>query len=151
VSGYPKGFGAFLYAVCAVLAASGLLLTPTVLDLRLEWDVPWRLSGGQRMGVAAAHTLAALVVTGVIGALWAVHVRRNWRQRRNRVTGAMLVGAWVFLALTGVAEMYLGDESAGLWASVTHTGVGALVVVLLAAHIVIGLRSRRIATAAADG
>ncbi|MDE2298459.1 MAG: hypothetical protein KGK18_09855 [Burkholderiales bacterium] len=48
MKGYPRGFLATRWAVRMALLATGLLLAPTTLELRLGWHLPWRLGGGVR-------------------------------------------------------------------------------------------------------
>lgn len=138
MTGYPKWFTSVLWWVSVLLLATGLLLIPTVLDMRLEWDVPWRLDGDQRVYVAAAHVVVAFVLIWITGALWTVHVRYGWRRRRNLLTGALLVGALVVLLLTAAGVLYAGDEALSLWSSLGHTILGLAGAGILAAHYVIG-------------
>ena len=48
MNSYPNWFREFVIAATALLVLTGLLLLPTLLDLKLEWEVPWRLPGGAR-------------------------------------------------------------------------------------------------------
>lgn len=131
---YPKGFFATINIIVAALFVSGCLLATITLDLRLEWDMPWRLSG-QRIPVAALHGLLAFVMLGILGAVWSMHMRFNWRHRKHRVSGSGLVILWLLLMLTGVGIYYLGNERASLIASLAHLGTGLLVVFWYGWHV----------------
>lgn len=134
MTGYPKGFYTWLSATLIILALSGLLLIPTVLDLQLFWDVPWRLEISQRLYVAAIHVVAGLVLFLFIGALWAVHMRRGWRLSRNRLSGSTLVALMAVLGLTGIGIYYLGGEFSSFAASISHTVLGLVAMLAFTVH-----------------
>lgn len=138
MTGYPKWFSRLLWWVSVLLLATGLLLIPTMLDMRLEWDVPWRLEGDQRVYVAAAHFVVGFALIWVTGALWTVHMRHGWRRKQNRLTGALLAGGLAVLILTAAGALYAGDEALSLWSSLGHTLLGLTGVVLMPAHYLIG-------------
>ncbi|WP_262690095.1 hypothetical protein [Kordiimonas aestuarii] len=142
--GYPKSFKPMLYGVAVMVFTSGLLLTPTMLDMRLEWDVPWRLPFEARTGVVMAHFAAAMWLLMIFGAAWTVHMRLGWRTKRNLVSGLTLVAAMLVMALTSVGIYYFGDEDMSLLASVIHTVLGLLAPVVLLYHISFGkMRAER--------
>jgi hypothetical protein len=130
MKGYSRRFLPALLASFIVLLGTGLLLLPTVLDLRFGFDVAWRLPGAHSTWVAGIHSAAALLVCGFVGALWSIHMRAGWHSRRHRLSGpatfALLVGA----ALTALGVVYLGDPAGLAVASAFHTllASGAVVV-----------------------
>jgi heme A synthase len=138
MTGYPKWFSESLLAMLALLLATGLLLVPTVLELRLEWDFVWRLTGDQRITVAALHVAASFVVFAFSGALWAVHIRRGWKMRLNRASGITLVSLILSLLLSGVGIYYLGGEISSAVASLSHTALGVAAGLCFAIHFVRG-------------
>jgi hypothetical protein len=140
MKGYPRWFYSGLLLVMAVLFASGCLLIPTVFELKLEWEMPWRLPAGQHVAVAAIHATVSFVVLGMIGALWSVHMRSGWRRKRNLHTGLVLLGTMLLLALSAVGIYYLGDGDASMAASVLHLAVGIMAALLIVAHDLIGRR-----------
>ncbi len=135
MNGYSKGFRYLVMGVLATLFLTGCLLVPTMLDLKLYWDMPWRLPGSGRIGVAALHVGAAFIMATFFGALWMAHMRSNWRRRRNRAGGALLAALLVTLTLTGLGIYYFGNEDLSLWSSLSHTIVGLAIPVLFGHHI----------------
>lgn len=138
---YPKWFFATINTIVATLFVSGCMLATITLDLRLEWDIPWRLDGGQRVSVAALHCLLAFVMLGILGALWSMHMRFNWRHHKHRGSGLGLVILWLLLMLTGVGIYYLGSEWAAFTASMAHLGTGLLVVFWYGWHVWLGRKT----------
>ncbi len=122
--GYPRRFAALLLGTLATAFVTGLLLAPTTLALRAEWDMPWRLGGGGRTAAAALHAAAAFALMAFAGALWAVHMRRGWHLPRQRRSGVMLASAVGLLAATALLLYYAGDERLALGAALVHLGVG---------------------------
>lgn len=141
--GYPPRFMPLLMSVAGLLLLSGLLLTPTMLDLRLMWSVPWRLPEGSRTGVAALHVAAAFAATLLLGALWSIHVRAGWRMRRNHRNGALLTVILLALAATGVGLFYLSGEMTAVINSAAHVALGLLLPICFVCHMVMGRRQRR--------
>lgn len=138
MKGYPKSFRPMLYGVSLATLVTGLLLVPTFLDMRLEWDVPWRLEFSMRLPVVAAHALVAFWLLMLFGATWTVHIRHGWRIRGNLVSGFTLVGGMLLLAVTGVGIYYFGDEDLSLLSSAAHTLAGIIAPLFLFYHISVG-------------
>jgi hypothetical protein len=143
MKGYPRGFQPVLWAVCGALAVSGLLLVPTTLAMRLGWDLPWRLPGGARIGVAAMHAAASFAMLFVFGALWSIHARAGWRRNRQRKSGALLVLGFTGLALTAIGVYYLGESGAADVTALVHLALGVALALPLGVHAVRGRRHHR--------
>ncbi|HEX5055095.1 MAG TPA: hypothetical protein VFX02_01215 [Gammaproteobacteria bacterium] len=143
MKGYPKWFFSLINGAVIALFLSGCLLAPATLDLRLEWDMPWRLEGAQRVLTVSLHALLAFIVLMLVGALWSVHMRFNWRHRKQRCSGLGLAILWLFLMLTGLGIYYLGDAQASVVAAVSHMAAGVLVIFWFAWHVVRGRRDAR--------
>jgi hypothetical protein len=142
VKGYPRRFLPALIATFIVLAVSGLLLVPTLLDVRFGWDVVWRLSGSQRLWVAGLHSAMALAICGFAGALWSVHMRVGWRSRRHLHSGLWTLGLLVGTALTALGILYFGDERWSLSASAVHTVLGIVSVIGGGVHWAVAIMER---------
>lgn len=140
MTSYPNWFRSFVIAALALLVVTGLLLLPTFLDLQLEWDVPWRLPGGARVGVAALHVGLAFLVAALFGSLWRAHMRAGWKRRRNRLSGSLMAGTLIVLAASGLGVFYFGDEDLSFAASLVHAGLGLGIPLLLITHIVAARR-----------
>jgi hypothetical protein len=144
MKGYPRFFHPLLWATLAMLYITGLVLGPSALEMRLEWEMPWRLGAGLRLPVAAAHALLAFIALLFLGALSALHVRTGLRRQRSVISGLTLLSSFAVLTLSALGIYYLGEERAGAWASVVHLSVGILVALPLASHV---LSSRRLRAA----
>lgn len=142
MKGYPKWFFAFLIWVLLGLFVSGFLLIPTMLEVRLEWQMFWRLTSDMRILTAAIHTFLSFIVLGVIGALMPIHMRAGWRHRRHHRSGLTLFGMTLLLLMTAIGIYYLSDEQTSLYASLIHLASGAGMIMLAVYHI---LRGRRYA------
>lgn len=88
------------------------------------------------------HGGAAMGALLVLGAL-TKHVQRGWSARRNRVSGALLLGLNAFLIVTGYGLYYCAAEDLRAWLSQWHAWIGLGTGILLPAHIVVGRLIRR--------
>lgn len=135
MKGYPAGFTRLLLAILAALFLTGLILSPGALEMRLEWDVPWSLEGGQRVWAAAGHATSFFLTLLFLGALWTVHMRAGWVRRENVGSGVVLLAGFVLLAISGLALYYAGDEGLGRIALIVHLCAGLGLPLFLGAHI----------------
>ncbi len=142
MGGYPRWFPWVLICLLAGLFISGGLLLPTLLDMRLEWDVIWRLGGSQRIAVAALHVGLGFILLAALGALAVIHMRLGWRRRQNRFSGALLPVLIMGLTLTGLGIFYFGDDDLSLLASVSHTAIGLTLELMFIQHVLNGYRLR---------
>ena len=131
---YPARFAAVLHIALAGLLASGLLLVPGALRMRLEWDVPWALGDGARVWVAAVHAACFFSMLALLGAVWTVHVRAGWLRRENRRSGAAMLAAFGLLAVSGLGLYYAGGETLPRWSVIVHLLAGGTVPALYAVH-----------------
>lgn len=139
---YPAGFRTALLAVLAAVCASGLALAPTTLAVRVDWDLPWRLAGGERLWAAALHCAFGFAAAAFAGALWSLHMRSGWRRRRQRPSGALLAATLVLLAATAVAVYYLGDDRLATIGALLHLGAGVAATAVFLWHWRRGRRRR---------
>ena len=133
-----------VYAVLAVLAASGILWLAFHYYMRTptEWGEgphplePWWLR---------VHGLAAMLTLFALGSLLPTHMRHAWHLGRNRPTGTVLAAAFGLLTATGYALYYFAGERSRPYISLCHWLLGLLLVALVAAHVWRGrdLRRRR--------
>jgi predicted small integral membrane protein len=127
-----------LYAAFTVLLVTGVgwLLA----------DQMKETTSGEGWQTAAAYLLmvhggASMATLLLLGALFPLHMRRGWRMRRNRATGAAMVTFNAALIVTAFGLYYLGSELSRPWASRIHIGVGVILPVLLLVHVLVGKRS----------
>ena len=140
MKGYPTWFPNIIISIMVVLLITGCLLTPTTLDLRMEWDMPWRLSADQRVYTVALHTLFSYVMLCLFGAIWRIHILAGIKQKQNLYSGLTLTGIMIALTITGVGIFYLGNDTASTLASITHLVLGTIIVFFFFYHILIGSR-----------
>jgi hypothetical protein len=138
---YPRNFLPTLLGVFTAAGLTGLLLGPTTLVLRAEWALPWRLGGGGRLVTVLLHVAAAWLLIFLAGALWSLHMRRGWRGRRRRGSGASLASLLGVLALSALGVSYAGDDALTNAAAYLHLGAGLALLGLLLRH---ALRGRRL-------
>lgn len=131
---YPRGFLPVLLGVFGTTGLTGLLLGPTTLALRAQWELPWRLSGAGRLGTAALHVAAVFVLLFLVGALWSLHMRRSWQRQQRRGSGGALVSSLMLLVLSAPGVSYAGDEGLANGAAYLHLAAGAALLGLLARH-----------------
>lgn len=141
--GYSRGFQPMLWAILGGVFVSGLLLIPGALELRLEWDLPWRLPQGQRLLMSAVHALFAFLTLTVLGALLPLHMRAGWRRHENRKTGLIVISSMAFLSLSALVIYYVIDERISAWASLSHWLIGLSLTLPLALHVWLGRDIRR--------
>jgi len=120
------------------LLVSGCLLTPTSLSLHLDWEVPWRLVGGQRLLAVALHSGSAFLMAMMLGGLLAIHVRLGWRHGGNTVSGILLLLVQAGLILTALGIFYFGNEDWARLAALAHLLLGALLVLPFLYHFLRG-------------
>ena len=83
-----------------------------------------------------------MAALALFGTLLPLHVRRGWRANTNRSTGAVMVSAFVLLAVSGYALYYAGGEHFRHAAALAHDALGLGLPMLLVWHIARGRKSR---------
>jgi cation transport ATPase len=86
------------------------------------------------------HGAAAMGFLIVLGTVLPVHARRAWNLRRNRWTGAAVLGVIAALLVTGYALYYAGSEELRPWISGIHWVIGLIAAPTLVLH---GLTGRQ--------
>jgi hypothetical protein len=81
------------------------------------------------------HGAAAMAFLLVFGALLPQHLPNGWHQKRQRPSGLTLVVVCAILVLTGWGLYYVSDESSRPAARVTHSILGILLPLGMAAHV----------------
>lgn len=138
MKGYPAWFSRyFIISVVALMFLSGILLAPMTLENRLSWSVLWRFDPSWRIGVSALHTAIGFLTFGVLGALWAIHMRVEWKKIEHRTSGIALTVAFLLLGLTAVGILYSGNEGLLTTAALSHLIIGILVIVFFIWHLAV--------------
>ena len=127
----PASLRAATYLVGLIVAGSGVtwLLTP---------------QGSRRVAAAcmAVHGSATMVLLVLVGAVAALHAPTGWRERKNRLSGAIFTLTLSVLVATGAMLYYAGGEGLRSVASVVHWAIGCAVLLFGALHVWLGRRSR---------
>lgn len=140
MAGYPRGFYSFLALVFIALTASGLLLLPHMLTMRLDWEQPVQVSSEIRLASAALHCATAFLVMTLLGSLATLHMRSGWQRRSNRISGVITTSLFLILTATAVSIYYFGDEELSQWSSIIHSVGGLALVATVITHGVMGHR-----------
>jgi len=122
---------------------TGLLLLPTTLTMRFEWDVFWQLSGGTRLATVAGHTITSYLMLMMVGALSIIHMRAGVLRQKNQRSGFSLVAILFTLTLTGIGLFYLASDSLILLASTLHIIAGIAIVAVFTLHFVKNKRTNK--------
>jgi hypothetical protein len=143
MSGYPRWFYVVLLITFVGIVLSGLFLLPTMLTMRLEWDMEWSLAHDWRTVSVILHSFFGWLITAHIGALASIHMRTGLRRRNNIVSGFGLLFLFVLMGLSAIGIYYLGDDVASRAASVIHVVAALAAIVLFVWHHIRGDRYRR--------
>lgn len=122
----------------AVYVSFGLLLATGIAWLvfdtwvRVQGDFGSEHHPAEHM-VLIAHAIGAYAFLIILGAMIPVHIPLGWNQRRNLVTGVILVAVCALLGLTALGLYYVGEDRVRDWTSLIHwtVGLGALPALLL--------------------
>lgn len=131
-----------MYAVCAWLAATGLLWLPAHFMMRSVGEFgeiihplePWSMK---------LHGAGAMIALFFVGSLMNSHIRRAIRAGRNLESGWSMIAVLLALVITGYGLYYLASEnSRPIWSAV-HWIIGLAFPLVLILHIVLGKKSSR--------
>ena len=89
------------------------------------------------------HGAAAFATLFALGAMSAYHIRRGWVLKRNRVSGSLVVSAFILLTGTGYALYYLVSDDTHAAVSILHWAAGLAVLPMLIGHILVSRHARR--------
>src|SRR5712671_664013 len=89
------------------------------------------------------HGITAMIALVLLGAVIALHVRHSWRAGKNRISGAVMVGANAVLVTTAWGLYYAGSDLLRTFAADVHIAVGIAWPALVVAHVVLGRQTRK--------
>ena len=81
-----------------------------------------------------AHGFVSLGTLWIFGVLWSVHVKGGWKKKLRRPSGGTLWGITVWLALSGCALYYIGNEAVRSWMSILHWTIGLAALIVFLVH-----------------
>lgn len=144
LKGYPRWFHAALLAVLGALLATGMVLVPSMLEMRTDWPSPVHVDGNARQTSAILHSVAGFFAVAALGSLVTLHVRIGWRAARGRVSGVLMLSCFTVLLGTAVVIYYAGDPDWSRYSSLVHTSTGLALAAAFVWHLVSGRRHRLI-------
>ncbi|WP_448568414.1 hypothetical protein [Thalassotalea ganghwensis] len=130
LAGYPRYFYILLMLVMLGVMITGMVMTPTSLAFKFEWEVGWRLPGASWAIVAGGHALTGWLLWMLLGALWPIHSRANWRKKQKRFSGSLLIIAIVLLGGSAIGLYYAGQERTQYYNAIAHL-ISAMIFILL--------------------
>ena len=127
------------YAVFATLLVTGLIwLVADQLKTSADEEVWQAIAANMLM----LHGMTAMIALVLLGAVMALHVRHSWRAGKNRISGAVMVGANAVLVTTACGLYYAGSDLLRTFVADVHIGVGLALPALVLTHVALGRRSR---------
>ena len=146
MNGYPKSFLPSLMATTLLLFISGVLLLPSLMIFRLQWDIDWLMasplaSGDLRLWITAIHVFLGWAMIWFIGNLWTIHIRNHWRRKENFVSGLTFILFWVLIIFSSLFIYYVSNHDLSQYSSILHTILGLMLPLALWIHRYYGKRS----------
>ena len=128
------------YALFATLVATGAIwLIADMLKTSADEEL-WQAIAANALML---HGMTAMITLVVLGAVIALHVRHSWRAGKNRMSGAVMVGANAILVITAWGLYYAGSDPLRAFAADVHIAVGIAWPALVVGHVVLGRRTRK--------
>ena len=89
--------------------------------------------------ILIVHGFAAYFFVLLFGAVMPTHIKAGWKNKRNRLSGGLMVAAMALLLVSGLF-LYYGDvtRDAALW---VHWVIGCGLVLLFPLHFIRGRRA----------
>ena len=93
--------------------------------------------------ILIVHGFAAYFFVLLFGAVMPTHIKAGWKNKRNRLSGGLMVAAMALLLVSGLF-LYYGDvtRDAALW---VHWVIGCGLVLLFPLHFIRGRRANYLA------
>jgi hypothetical protein len=132
------GFRRALYAALAALFITGAAWLAADQFKELPSGEIWQSVAANLLMMHGGTAMLALML---LGALFPIHVRLSWRNRRNRAMGILLMAVGGILIATAFGLYYSGLDILRSWMSWIHTIIGLALPVVILAHVVTGRRS----------
>lgn len=136
MKGYPTWFSSkFISYSMFFLILTGMFLIPGVLEIQLEQNVPWRLTGGARLFTTAVHVIVSYFVLMLTGSLWSIHMRREWRRSKKRISGILVGVILILLSISAISLLYSGNDQIQFFSSLGHSILGITFLVIYPIHL----------------
>lgn len=122
-----------IFIICAI---SGVLYL-----LAHEFEI--KALSVENHSILIVHGFAAYFFVLLFGAMMPNHIKAGWKNKRNRVSGGLMVAVMSLLLISGLF-LYYGNETrdAALW---VHWVIGCSLVLLFPLHFIRGRRANYLA------
>ena len=122
-----------IFIICAV---SGVLYL-----LAHEFEI--KALSVENHSILIVHGFAAYFFVLLFGAMMPNHIKAGWKNKRNRISGGLMVAVMSLLLISGLF-LYYGNETrdAALW---VHWVIGCCLVLLFPLHFIRGRRANYLA------
>lgn len=122
-----------IFIICAI---SGVLYL-----LAHEFEI--KALSVENHSILIVHGFAAYFFVLLFGAMMPNHIKAGWKNKRNRVSGGLMVAVMSLLLISGLF-LYYGNETrdAALW---VHWVIGSSLVLLFPLHFIRGRRANYLA------
>ena len=122
-----------IFIICAV---SGVLYL-----LAHEFEI--KALSAENHSILIVHGFAAYFFVLLFGAMMPNHIKAGWKNKRNRLSGGLMVAVMSLLLISGLF-LYYGNETrnAALW---VHWVIGGGLVLLFPLHFIRGRRANYLA------
>jgi uncharacterized membrane protein len=133
INGMPKALRWSLYGVGAGLWLSGCVW----LVLHLFFEAPTQFGiepHPWESPLLLVHGVLAVPALYLLGWVTSRHVIDGWRMARRRLSGGLISGVLVFLALSGFALFFFTDDAVRAAVALLHEVIGVACLVPALAH-----------------
>lgn len=125
------------------LAGYALWLLLAVTGVWWWWDQDIQMNDPTERAslLVKLHGIAAAFALVWFGSILSTHVRVAWQRKRNRVSGLLALVMMALLGLSGLG-LYYADYDSREWVHDVHVWVGAVALLMLPVHVVLGRMKR---------
>ncbi len=122
-----------IFIICAI---SGVLYL-------LAHEFEMKALAVENHSILVVHGFAAYFFVLLFGAVMPTHIKAGWKNKRNRISGGLMVAVMALLLVSGLF-LYYGDvtRDAALW---VHWVIGCGLVLLFPLHFIRGRRANYLA------
>ena len=122
-----------IFIICAI---SGVLYL-------LAHEFEMKALAVENHSILVVHGFAAYFFVLLFGAVMPTHIKAGWKNKRNRISGGLMVAMMALLLVSGLF-LYYGDvaRDAALW---VHWVIGCGLVLLFPLHFIRGRRANYLA------
>jgi len=139
----PPLFRRSLYSVTALSWCSGIAFFIMLNWVTVEGDFGPEKHPLQ-FPLLQLHGACAFLMIMSFGAMLAAHLPASWKTKRSRNIGIALATLIGLQMIGAYGLYYLSNEDIRQWVSWFHLGLGVSLPGVLATHVVMGVRSRRL-------